>query len=461
MPSGDDTEGTPTGEEPSSGEPEGAPTGGTSSGSGPESTEEGEPAAEPTEGTAPAEEEPPPSGQGTEGTGTPEDDVEIVEEPETPPTEPEDEEETPPAKAGKTEEEEEELTEPAVQETLRGVILPNNEGVMSLFAINPSTGIGDGSQYGELTVTPNGTGTSDRTDVLQVYIYVKAYTDAVYEAETGYNPGNYDPVIGMSSSNQNYNWFLLDFTENAQYTLAGMRFSYQGTVSNPEQPNPSLQWWETSTVIQENVRVNFGPGNLGWTNRLYIYLDEKPTYTLTYDGNGADSGEAPTDSTAYYNGDTATLADDAGTLTKSGYTFKGWSLSNDNNITGTVEEVTFANSNITVYAVWEEVPVEYTVTYLPGDHGTFAQQETNALHYGDSTPEAPAATGEDGWSFDGWSPGVALTVTDNATYTAQWIKVTLAVPTATITAGQEAQLAAATAIDPAGKTFANGTIEID
>ncbi len=64
---------------------------------------------------------------------------------------------------------------------------------------------------------------------------------------------------------------------------------------------------------------------------------------------------------------------------------------------------------------------EYTVKYQPGTQGTFAEQSASGLHYGDATPDFDGTpTGNPGWSFAGWSPAVADTVTGDATYVAQW-----------------------------------------
>ena len=66
------------------------------------------------------------------------------------------------------------------------------------------------------------------------------------------------------------------------------------------------------------------------------------------------------------------------------------------------------------------VAPRYTVTYAPGEHGTFEAQVTQNLHYGDATPAAPTVTGEAGWSFNGWDTTPAATVTETVTYTATW-----------------------------------------
>lgn len=65
--------------------------------------------------------------------------------------------------------------------------------------------------------------------------------------------------------------------------------------------------------------------------------------------------------------------------------------------------------------------IGYTVTYEPGEHGTFKTQKHDAKH-GDATPAFDGeTTGKPGWTFAGWEPAVAKTVTGNATYTAVFV----------------------------------------
>ena len=107
--------------------------------------------------------------------------------------------------------------------------------------------------------------------------------------------------------------------------------------------------------------------------------------------------------------------------TRSGYIFTGWNTKAD----GSGDAFTAATdvtSNITVYAQWKD-STTYSVTYKDGVDGTvFADQTITGLHSGDPTPAFSGTPTRSGYTFTGWQPSVAATVTDNAVYTAQWAK---------------------------------------
>ena len=65
----------------------------------------------------------------------------------------------------------------------------------------------------------------------------------------------------------------------------------------------------------------------------------------------------------------------------------------------------------------------YTVTYTDGVGGAvFANQVYDNLTAGTPTPAFNGTPSRSGFTFTGWSPSVAATVTSDATYTAQWRK---------------------------------------
>ena len=75
--------------------------------------------------------------------------------------------------------------------------------------------------------------------------------------------------------------------------------------------------------------------------------------------------------------------------------------------------------------ITEEVPiVTYTVTYTDGidDEVIFEDQVTTDLSDGDATPAFNGTPARDGYTFKGWNPAVAETVSGDVTYTAQWEK---------------------------------------
>ena len=67
---------------------------------------------------------------------------------------------------------------------------------------------------------------------------------------------------------------------------------------------------------------------------------------------------------------------------------------------------------------------KFSVTYTDGIGGTsFADEVTSDLRRGTPTPAFTGGTPtRSGYTFTGWEPSVAATVTDNAVYTAQWTK---------------------------------------
>ena len=90
---------------------------------------------------------------------------------------------------------------------------------------------------------------------------------------------------------------------------------------------------------------------------------EKPTYNITYNGNGATGGSVPTDNTEYVTGSSITMPGNTGNLTLNNYEFAGWYR----NIGGTPKtyaagDTLIIRSNTTVYAKWNLVSGDPTMT---------------------------------------------------------------------------------------------------
>ena len=73
----------------------------------------------------------------------------------------------------------------------------------------------------------------------------------------------------------------------------------------------------------------------------------------------------------------------------------------------------------------------YTVTYTDGvdDEEVFTDRVTSNLASGVATPAFGGEPVREGYTFKGWTPVVAETVTENAVYTATWERIVPTVPT--------------------------------
>jgi uncharacterized repeat protein (TIGR02543 family) len=87
-----------------------------------------------------------------------------------------------------------------------------------------------------------------------------------------------------------------------------------------------------------------------WTKVASLILG----YRISYEGNGNTDGSAPTDSDAYFQGDTATASARPEGFEKAGYGFDGWNTSADGSGTDYAPGVSIGigTSNITLYAKW-------------------------------------------------------------------------------------------------------------
>ena len=140
---------------------------------------------------------------------------------------------------------------------------------------------------------------------------------------------------------------------------------------------------------------------------------------IFYDGNGNTGGSAPTDATTYQSGATGTVLGNTGSLTKSGYTFIGWTLNSAN--TGQVYSAGNIYSlglvGITLYAKWTAIP--YTVTYQSTDATSGvapldqnAQGIQNIYNIGQNAPIlANSSLVRTGYSFGGWADNYPRTGT--------------------------------------------------
>ena len=160
----------------------------------------------------------------------------------------------------------------------------------------------------------------------------------------------------------------------------------------------------------------------GWTNlKCMVYDKYQVVYFQSEEAwrdfqNDHSKTEGRLYSTTAPFGSTLPTAD-APTPTRTGYTFKFWSREGQNgDVTGQT-----VNGWTNLYAVWEKNT--YTVTYTDGVNGEAFTDQAYTAKYEDATPAFVGIPARAGYKFLGWEPTVAETVTENATYVAQWEKL--------------------------------------
>jgi len=158
-----------------------------------------------------------------------------------------------------------------------------------------------------------------------------------------------------------------------------------------------------------------------------ITVTSRPTYTISYNGNGTTSGTVPIDSSNYEMGDTVIIKGNTGNLVKTGYEFSGWNTKADGTGSTYTSGDTFSmgSSNVSLYAEW--ISREYTITFKDYD-GTELITET--VEHGNQAT-APASPTREGYIFRGWYKDQFLTIafdfntsiTEDITLYAKWTRI--------------------------------------
>jgi uncharacterized repeat protein (TIGR02543 family) len=105
--------------------------------------------------------------------------------------------------------------------------------------------------------------------------------------------------------------------------------------------------WTNSagTLYQDGSTLTMGGANIQFYAKWLI------AYSITYNGNNQTSGTVPTDSTSYTNGQTATAAGNTGSLTKTGFSFIGWTNSAGTHFQAS-STLIISSASIILYAKW-------------------------------------------------------------------------------------------------------------
>ena len=166
-------------------------------------------------------------------------------------------------------------------------------------------------------------------------------------------------------------------------------------------------WFESADLTGNAVSTPYTTSQ----NRTLHAKWEAVQYTVTYNknllvsGNTIKaSGDVPVDGNTYVLGDTVAILANSGGLNRLGYTFVGWTTSQDG--TGTAlqsgQTLTMGAQDINLYPQWQANT--YTITYnLNGGSGSLASAPTSWT-VGTSNVSLPTSGfAKTGYTFDGWS----------------------------------------------------------
>ena len=229
--------------------------------------------------------------------------------------------------------------------------------------------------------------------------------------------------------------------------------------------NYVLQGIEGTFIQGETAWTGITPSGAGWKidnvkggSTLKVYLNTK--YSVKYVVTGSETIDAPTDDAVYVTG--AGVTSDNSNQPVTGQDGEQRSWKNDglntsitikplpDGTTGWTDEATPTGTHDKDDEIgvadavtggldadgdhtftFTATAVNYTVTYTDGveSEEVFADQTYDGLTYGEDTPDflvdgSPADPKREGYTFEGWSPEVADTVTETVTYVAQWEEIT-------------------------------------
>lgn len=127
-----------------------------------------------------------------------------------------------------------------------------------------------------------------------------------------------------------------------------------------------IKWNDENTNASRTVIVT--------SDKEYVAIFAQPTYTVTYNANGATSGSAPIDSDSpYTSGHSVKVLGNTGGLTKTGYMFSGWNtLANGSGTSYNSGDQFTISGDITLYAQWVSENSVITI-YLPKNDSGIAQ----------------------------------------------------------------------------------------
>ncbi|WP_430399562.1 choice-of-anchor D domain-containing protein [Flavobacterium sp.] len=190
-----------------------------------------------------------------------------------------------------------------------------------------------GNDYMEFTITPNATYSFDVTSIVI----------SLQRSATGPRAIALRSSADSFTSDLDTEYLITDNTSTQTFTFT---FSQ---VGNSSAVTYRVYMYAESTGGSGGIG-DFTGDDIVVNGTVY---SASTTYSVTYDGNGNDSGSVPVDATVYNSGDPVTVLGNTGSLGLTGFTFNGWNTAADGSGTSYVGGNTFnITANTSLYAQW-------------------------------------------------------------------------------------------------------------
>jgi uncharacterized repeat protein (TIGR02543 family) len=165
-----------------------------------------------------------------------------------------------------------------------------------------------------------------------------------------------------------------------------------------------LRWNTSAYGLGTDYEVGETFPMVGYNLTLYPVWEYIPTYRVYYRGNTNTSGYAPSDSTKYLEGETATVRG-PNSLAKTDHIFVGWNTVSDGSGTDYQpdDEITIGTSTIYLYAQWI-IPIRYDVFY--DKNGANGDAPVDNVRYMENELFRTKTSGnmiKPGYDFSGWN----------------------------------------------------------
>ena len=207
------------------------------------------------------------------------------------------------------------------------------------------------------------------------------------------------------------------------FETGGSAYTILGGTNAPTRVGYTFDGWYTTSTGSGGTAYAVGASYSTTANLSLFAKWSAKTHTVTYALDSGSSSASTTQLTGKVVGNTVTLPASS-TMSKSGYTFAGWSDGTSTYAGGATWTVPASDADFTLTAQWTVVTLSYS--YDTNGGGTAPTGGTKT--YGQSLVlDTAASLSKTGYTFAGWSDGsttsnagATVSITANKVYVAQW-----------------------------------------